>query len=625
MSAQRFHLVCLGFKDSVANKTQLSLTLKEQLKLSDGQLADLMANRRTVLARNLPEEKARQWAKKLTRAGLDIEAQTATANQKISADELRQHLLDGGLSHYFAGRYRHPDEELETRFSLLILAAIPFAVYLLLPLIAVLLVLPLLSLAIWTSQAGAALTQLIIAGVLLAPLALFWPRHRPTRGLDLDPDTELLLFALTQEITTYLNCAAVTAIRISDAPFISVQHSPGQWARRRFDVEIGLPYLHAVTLQQLAGELTRQLGELAPPFNYWTWGVFLHWQQSLARLKPAWSGALTLRIKPMAEHFQTRQQAMMQTLIGHREARQVARLNLKLNSLRPLWAEFQAFCTTLGVTPDSWSEWIGPKEAITKADDDASQGQFRMATPATWVLSNAEGYQKALHREAGARVAVATLLKQFQGYQKHRQRVAETGIVIDALVPPVGVATTSDKAEHPARLMQHYYATLATQKAAIAYALGLKKKPPKQDLADLTRHWRNSARGLWPVTSLKHPNLMLGRALFSALQSVQHLQLWAGFEVKDDQAKALRERQLIRLYQNGYQAMLKLPALPLGAAPGKQRLAQQLGMLATADTGSALLHADIGRWVNTLQIYWTIVAASLLNSGLTVDTEQAAA
>jgi hypothetical protein len=173
--------------------------------------------------------------------------------------------------------------------------------------------------------------------------------------------------------------------------------------------------------------------------------------------------------------------------------------------------------------------------------------------------------------------------------------------------------------------MQHYYATLATQKAAIAYALGLKKKPPKQDLADLTRHWRNSARGLWPVTSLKHPNLMLGRALFSALQSVQHLQLWAGFEVKDDQAKALRERQLIRLYQNGYQAMLKLPALPLGAAPGKQRLAQQLGMLATADTGSALLHADIGRWVNTLQIYWTIVAASLLNSGLTVDTEQAAA
>jgi len=136
---------------------------------------------------------------------------------------------------------------------------------------------------------------------------------------------------------------------------------------------------------------------------------------------------------------------------------------------------------------------------------------------------------------------------------------------------------------------------------------------------------RNSARGLWPVTSLKHPNLMLGRALFSALQSVQHLQLWAGFEVKDDQAKALRERQLIRLYQNGYQAMLKLPALPLGAAPGKQRLAQQLGMLATADTVSALLHADIGRWVNTLQIYWTIVAASLLNSGLTVDTEQAAA
>ena len=188
MSAQRFHLVCLGFQDSVSNKTQLSLTLKEQLKLSDAQLADLMASRRTVLARNLPEEKARLWAKKLTRAGLTIEAETATANQKISADELRQHLLDGGLSHYFAGRYRHPDEELETRFSLLILAAIPFAVYLVLPLIALLLVLPLISVSVWTSQAGAALTQLIIAGVLLVPAALFRPRRPPAEGLELDPD-----------------------------------------------------------------------------------------------------------------------------------------------------------------------------------------------------------------------------------------------------------------------------------------------------------------------------------------------------------------------------------------------------------------------------------------------------
>lgn len=623
MSAQRFHLVCLGFQDSVSNKTQLSLTLKEQLKLNDAQLADLMANRRAVLARNLPEEKARQWAKKLTRAGLIIEAETATANQKISADELRQHLLDGGLSHYFAGRYRHPDEEMETRFSLLILAAIPFAVYLLLPLIALLLILPLISLSVWSTQPGAALAQLIIAGLVLVPAALFWPRRPPTEGLELDPDTELLLFALTHEITTYLNTASVTAIRISDAPFVTVRQSPAQWVRRRCELEIGLPYLQAVTLQQLAGELTRQLGTLAPPFTYWTWGAFIQWQQTLARLKPAWSNALRQRVAPMVEHLEARQTAMMQTLIGHREARQVARLTQKLNSLRALWPEFQAFCTTLGATADNWVAWIGPAEAAPAADEESSQGQFRMASPAAWVVSNAAGYQKALHREAGAQVAASTLLKQYQTYQKHRQRVEATGIAVDALVPPA--SAISGKVVRPAQVMRHYNATRATQKAAMAHALGLQKNPPKHDLAALTQRWRGSAQGLWPKAALSHPNLALGRALFSALQSAQQLDLWARFEPKTDEAKSLRDRQLTRLYLNWYQAMLKLPALPLGAATGRQSLAQQLALAEGGGNSPAPSTADTGRWVNTLQIYWTMVAGSLLNSGVETETEQAAA
>lgn len=621
MSAQRFHLVCLGFQDSVSNKTQLSLTLKEQLKLSDAQLADLMANRRTVLARNLPEEKARQWAKKLTRAGLIIEAETATANQKISADELRQHLLDGGLSHYFAGRYRHPDEELETRFSLLILAAIPFAVYLLLPLIALLLVLPLISVSVWASQAGAALTQLIIAGVLLVPAALFRPRRPPAEGLELDPDTELLLFALTHEITTYLNTASVTAIRISNAPFVTVRQSSLQWLRRRCEVEIGLPYLQAVTLQQLTGEMTRQLGALAPPFTYWTWGAFKQWQHTLARLKPDWSGALMVRVTPMVEHLQSRQEAMMQTLIGHREARQVTRLTRKLNSLMPVWPEFQSFCTTLGVTADQWAEWIGPAESTPDVDEETSQGQFRMASPATWVLSSAAGYQKALNREAGVRMPASTLLKHYQTYQKHQQRVGQTGIDVDALVPPA--SAISGKAVRPAQVMRHYNATRATQKAAMAHALGLQKNPPKQDLASLTQRWRSSAQGVWPRAALSHPNLALGKTLFSALQSAQQLHLWAGFEPATQEATSLRDRQLARLYLNWYQTMLKLPALPLGAPAGRQSLAQQLALPEQWDAPASL--SQTGRWVNTLQIYWTMVAGSLLNSGAETENEQAAA
>jgi hypothetical protein len=622
MSAQRFHLVCLGFKDSVANKTQLSLTLKDQLKLNDAQLADLMANRRTVLARNLPEEKARQWAKKLTRAGLNIEAETATANQKISADELRQHLLDGGLSHYFAGQYRHPDDEMETRISLLVLAAIPFAIYLLLPLIALLLVLPLISLSVWGSQPGAALTQLVIAGALLVPAALFRPRPPESQGLELDPDTEPLLFALTNEITTYLKSAPVTAIRITDAPFVSVRQKPLQWLRRRCELEIGLPYVQAVTLQQLTGELTRQLGSLAPPFTYWTWGAFSHWQRTLAHLQPAWSEALMQRIAPMVEHLQARQTAMMQTLIGHQQARQVTRLTQRLNSLKPLWPEFRAFCSTLGVSSERWVDWLGPIESKPVADEENSQGQFRMASPASWVLSNASGYEKALHRDAGVQVTAATLLKQFQTFQKHHLRVRNTGIQVDALVPPV--SAISGKTIHPAQLMRHYSATRATQKAAIAHALGLQKNPPKQDLAALTQRWRSSAQGLWPKAAMTHPNLALGRALFSVLQSAQQLDLWADCEPADSEAKALRKRQLDRLYPNWHKAMLKLPALPLGAARGQQSLAQQLALPTPAES-VPLTSADTGRWVNTLQIYWTLVAGSLLNSGIETDTEQAAA
>lgn len=623
MSAQRFHLVCLGFQDSVSNKTQLSLTLKEQLKLNDAQLADLMANRRTVLARNLPEEKARQWAKKLTRAGLTIEAETATANQKISADELRQHLLDGGLSHYFAGRYRHPEEEMDTRLSLLILAAIPVAVYLLLPLIALMLILPLMSVPVWTSQAGAALTQLIIAGLMLVPAVVFWPRNKPREGLELDPDTELLLFALTHEITTYLNSAPVASIRISNAPFVTVHQSPVQWLRRRCEVEIGLPYVQAVTLQQLTGELTRQLGALAPPFNYWTWGAFSQWQQTLARLKPAWSDVLMLRVAPMVEHLQTRQEAMMQTLIGHREARQVTRLTRKLSSLKPDWPDFQAFCAALGVSPEQWPDWIGPVEPVPEADEETSQGQFRMTSPATWVLSNAPGYQKALHREAGVRVPASTLLKQYQTYRKHQQRVNGTGIAVDALVPPAGAIT--GKTARSVQVMRHYNATRATQKAAMAHALGLKKKPPTQDLASQTQRWRSSTQGVWPKAALSHPNLALGRALFFALQSAQQLHLWAGFEPVSNEAKSLRDRQLARLYQNWYHAMLKLPALPLGAATGGQSLVQQLALPEKWASLASPATNETGRWVNTLQIYWTMVAGSLLNSGAETETEQAAA
>lgn len=630
MSATRYHLVCDGFRNPSANKTQLSLALKHQLALTDAQLADLMASRSTVLARNLGKEKAQELGRKLIRAGLSIKVETAQINQKISAGELRDHLRDGGLSHYFAGRYHHPEEDIDTRISLLILAALPVFSYAVLPLIGLALGLPLLDLTVWLEQTLAATTQGLLAALCWVPLFLFRPRSSPAAGVKLDAETESLAFELVDEISHYINAPQVASIRLTHSPFLRIHQTHWLWLRRQTDLEIGLPYLETLTLQQFAGDLILQLAPLAPRFHSWTWGLYLSWHQTVAARFPRLIHRLDAFVQPMHEHQQLRQDAMVQALIGHKEARRVRQINQRLLPIVHQWGEFEEFCRHLDATATEWGSWIGrtAAEAVPTSDIKESVGQFRMTAPASWILTHPAGYNKALTRQNDTRAFSETAVKlwrQFQVYKQAMERFRELGVPAAALIPP----TAEHPGAGPARarsLIQGYQATLKAQRDSVRYALGLAKQEPKQGVSLRSRAWREAAQPFWPAQTTLHRNHTLARTLYLALQSAEQINLWARQKPGDDAGRALRERQLNILYQRWARQLGRLPALPLLSQP-PATLKQQL-LSEWTEPELATAEAIAGRaqdWVNVLQIYWTLVAASLLNSQIRQETQQAAA
>ena len=627
MSAARYHLVCEGFRSTSVNKTQLSFALKQQLKLDDTQLADLMASRRTILARNLNEEKARALGRKLSRAGLRVKAETAAANQKISPEELRHHLLDGGLSHYFAGRYHHPDEELDTRLSLALLAGVPALCYVLLPLIALLLVLPLLSVSVWLEQTVAAGIQGLIAAALLVPAWLLRPVRESAEGLKLEADTEHLIYTLCDEISHYLDAPSVVTLRVSTAPLIRLHQSPLQWLRGQCELELGLPFLEATTLQQTAGEIAYQLGAQAPRGYHWQWGLFRMAYRALVRRVPKAREPVTGWIKPMLEYQEQRQQTMVEALIGRQVAQQLHRLRSQLDPLESNWSDFQRFCGQLAIQPTHWSDWLRANPPSTIDTKEDSPGLFRISAPATWALSNASGYRKALNRgcDLSLTTPASTAWKQFQTVRRAEQRLTGNAFPVSALMPPTG--STPTRRFRPTQLKHRYRATLNNQEAAIRHALGLNKKAPKQDLNHRSRQWREAAAAFWDDQALRHRSLSLAKAVYLALNNAEQMALWAKQEVEVNSEPArIRDRQMMALYHRWLNALKPIPALPLLVAPGHSLSAQLL----RGDSGqnpvtaaSIAHHCDY--WVNSLQIYWTLVAASLLNSQTDTQTGQEAA
>lgn len=425
MSNSRYHLVCEGFRHPAANKTQISLMLKQKLALDETQLADLMASRPTILARDLSETQAKQLGQKLARAGLRIQAKSARANQKISAEELRGHLRDGGLSHYFAGRYRHPEIHIDTQLSLLVLAALPILCFILLPLIGLLLVLPVLSVSVWLEQPLAAIMQTALATLFWLPLyflAPHWPRPLPASGLKLDPETEALAFSLVDEVSHFIDAPQVVSIHLSAAPFMRVNQSFTQWLRRQVDLEIGLPYLEALTVQQFAGDLVQQLAPQSPRLYNRTWSLFLGWHRALAARLPTMAKVLEAWIQPMQEHQAERQQSMAQALVGYREGRRVQLIHQRQASLRPQWAEFEQFCQHLDTMATDWGAWIlqPAPDSNLPTETPENAGQFRMTAPACWLLTHSTGYQKALRRQFPARARSETAAELWRRFRLKR-------------------------------------------------------------------------------------------------------------------------------------------------------------------------------------------------------------
>lgn len=625
MSAAQYHLVCEGFRTDSVNKTQLSLVLKQQLKLNDAQLADMMASRRTILARNLTEAKARELGLKLGRAGLVVRAETAAAHQKISPEEMRHHLMDGGLNHYFAGRYHHPDEETDTTLSLAVMAGVPALFYFVLPLIALLLAIPLLSPLVWLEQPLAALFQAVWVGLLMTPAWLLRPVPRKRSGLKLEADTETLLYSLCDEISHYLDAPSVVAVYLTNRPGIQLHQTPLQWLRGQCELDIGLPFLDSTSLQQTAGEIAFQVGGLAPRRYYWLWGLYRFGHQALRYRFPALGQRVDGWLSPMLEHQRQRQQAMVEALIGRQAELQLQQLRKQCMPLEQQWLQFHEFCQRLDVTPERWRDWLSHPTAVDSQEDTPSL--FRINAPAAWALTHAEGYKKALSRDHTQRFSIPArgLWRQFQAYRQANQRLTKEAFPVSALMPPVGSATSGKP--NPRVLKRHYRAALANQEAAIRHALGLNKKPPRQELSLLSRAWRDVAGPFWHEEALRHRNLALSKTLYLALTQAEHMELWAKQTLPPgSDSVEVRDRQLLALYHRWLKTIKPLPALPVLAAPGGSARAQLLEGWPQPERATAAEVAErCHYWVNSLQIYWTLVAASLLNSQTDVEEGQVAA
>jgi hypothetical protein len=617
MEHARYHLVFEGFKAD-ANKTAVSFTLKDQLNLDDGQLADMMAGRRTVLKENLDKEAAMKLGRELSKAGLVIKAQALAVNQKNSPEEVRKHLMNGGLDQYFASKYRHPEDELDTRMSLLILASFALLTYIILPIIGLMTIFPILSFQIWSNQPIAALVQMVIGLIFFAPAIWLWPKPVKVEGIDLENDTEELLHAFTQNIATHLDAPRISRTVLVESPVLALHQTPLQWLKGETTLEIGLPLLEALNMAQFAGLLAMRLTPLTSTFYSKSWGLFIQWYNALrARYKP-WAMLLNNWVLPMHEHQNTRGMLIAREIVGFQEAQRLQRIEKRFNQLNRDWPEFVEYCQNLRIRGTAWSDLVA-REVQTEKKQDEVQALFRIESPALWILSTTDGYQKLFAKQSDGPIYSmpgAQLWQQFQRFVPLQERFSELLVRPEALVPPTE-AQSKKKGLNAILLNKQANDVLNVQKLMIEQALGMHEKPKKiKDLQKVTAKWRGNSANFWPEGFLQHKHFPLAKSVFLSMQTLQQISLWNIDDKLIPAGKhAMRDQQIVSLYKKWLEQIQKLPALPLVPSESKKltdQIEKGLGQKRISDLSADEIIIHHRHWMKFLVIYWTFIAGQIM-------------
>ncbi len=608
MEHAQYHLIFEGFKPGVS-KTAVSFTLKDQLNLSDKQLADMMAGRETVLRQNLDKKEAVRLGKDLMATGLVVKAKALAVNQKNSPEEVRKHLMQGGLDQYFASRYRHPDEDLETMFSLILLAALAVGTYLLLPILGLMILKPVLSLSVWSTQLISAVIQTTIGALMFVPAFWLFPRPAKIEGLELDRDTEELLFALIDNVSIFLSAPSISKVVLVETPTIVIHQTPKQWLTGSATLELGLPVMEMLNMKQLVGLLAIRFTPLSSTLYSKTWGLFIQWYTALRTKQKSWAMLLRSWVKPIQEHQKTRGFDIARALVGYQSAKQLQKLDKRFEQLSTDWPEFIDYCQRLRIRGSEWRALIGKFEQGEKASDD-SQALFRIDSPALWLLSTINGYQKMFlqdHAADGRVMNSQQLWKHFQWYIPAADAFQKKLLRPEALFPPVGLAP---KKTHQNAILVNRRASqvVNTQKQLIEQTVGLKEKPKKPvNLQALSQKWRETSAGIWPKKVFGSKQLPLLTTIFGALQTLQQMEAWMSLGNK------LSEKQLVQknhnlssLAEKWLKHAAQLPALPLLGNGAK--LSDQIPLSMEPQD----IEAQLTYWQNVISIYWVGIAGRLL-------------
>lgn len=625
MEYERYHLVFEGFLREL-NRTEISLALKTELQLSDAQVADLMAGRRTVLQNNVPKDRAQTLGRRLTKQGLKVSAQALAINQKNNPADLRRHLMDGGIDQYFASRVKHPEDELDTRVSLLILASIAVLNYVILPVLGLRLLMPTLALSAWAAQPLAVLVQMLFALMFFAPLLWLWPRSSPIDGIELDAETEELPDHLVRSLAYHLAAPRVRRIVLVKGPVLTIRQTPLDWLQNQSTLEIGLPVLEALTLQQFVGLLAMRMSPLASGFYARTWGLFLQWYNALRSRNKSWALLLSGWVLPMHQHHAERSALIVRDLVGVQETARLQRIEKRFTELNRDWPEFTEFCRNMRIRGSQWSALVA-QEPDGDTPPDAVQALFRMAAPALWILSTSDGYQRALERKRDQTPAFEMtgrdLWQQFQRLRPLQERFKRLMIRPEALVPPSD-AQQKPIALNALRLNRLAKEVLDAQRRRVEQALGLQtpsKKAP--DMARLVAKWRAASAGVWPGDCLTHKDFPLAKSVFLTLQTLQQMKLWAVEAGPLAGAQlALRNKQLMLLYRKWLEQSAKLPALPLLMGDAKTLQAQiqhSAGPTLLAEWSPDAAIEQLDFWLTIMICYWTWVAGQILQPPTLVE------
>ncbi|TCS43969.1 hypothetical protein [Reinekea marinisedimentorum] len=613
MEHVRYHLVFQSFKEGI-NKTEACFLLKSALSLSDRQVAEMMANRRCVLKSNLAREEAIKLGRLLSQKGLNLKAEALATHQKSSPDDLKKQLREGGLEQFFASRFRHTEDEFDTILSLGVLAALPALTYIILPLIGLLLLLPLISVSTWSQQPLAALLQLLFSLLLFVPAIILLPKNQPPQGLEVDPETEELLYQLLQGLQVYLAAPAIRKVTFVDRPVIAINQSPKQWLLRRCTLVIGLPMLEALTLHQLIGMLALELSPVSKNLYQRTWGFFLLWRSAVKQRNESWAGLLDNWVTPIARHQNERALAIAGQLVGFEQKATLIEAQKTLSLVHNDWPDFSDYCRQLNAKP-VWQKFI--KTVAVTDDSGSAQTSLRFNAPALWVLSTTEGYQKAIGRDQHAAkftIAASSLWQHFQHYIQRRELFFRLGIEPLSLMPTKPGRKGHGKNAH--KLNQQAGKILDCQYDKISVALGISKDAPC-DLKAETLIWQQLSAPFWPAAAETDKLFPTARTAYQAIQLLLQMQQWLKAGRLSGPKQTLRNRQLSALQQNFSSLCQKLQPMPV-LGGNTRSFADQLNHAAVRRIDDPLSAQEISQnlnpWLNLLTVYWITVSGRLLNA-----------